>query len=69
MRQLSIFGIQSEVNEWRRSLNKDIYSWSTIQRFVSSHPLIVTNKRETVKSGSHDAQSTWAKARLEQCLQ
>ncbi len=38
MRQLSFSGILSEINLWRTSMNQSIYSWSTIQRFVSNHP-------------------------------
>lgn len=69
MRQLSFSAILSEVNMWRKSLNKSIYSWSTIQRFVSNHPLVVTNVRGVIKSGSSDVESVWAKARLAQCSQ
>lgn len=69
MRQLSYSAILSELNMWRKSLNKSLYSWSTIQRFVTNHPLVVTNIRGVIKSGSSDVGSVWAKARLAQCTQ
>ncbi len=67
MRQLSLSGILTEINLWKKSINQDIYSWSTIQRFVCDHPLVVTNITGVMKSGSSDLNSVWAKARLAQC--
>ncbi len=69
MQQLPIVACWEEVNLWRKIESKNTLSWSTVQRHISSHPLIVTNKRKKQKSGSSEEESAWARARLAQCQQ
>lgn len=53
------------LNQWRRAkkMTPSSISYGCLQRFVQHSPVIVLEKRETVKAGSADAGTVWAGAR------
>ena len=53
------------LNQWRRAkkMTPPNISYGCLQRFVQHSPVIVLEKRETVKAGSADAGTVWAGAR------
>ena len=54
------------LNQWRRAkkMTPPSISYGCFQRFVKHSPVIVLEKRETVKAGSADEGTVWAGARL-----
>ena len=52
------------LSQWRRARQMEAISYGCLQRFVSHSPVMVLEKRETVKAGSSDMETTWAGARL-----
>lgn len=57
------------VNEHRRVKGDDPISYSAVQRFCSSSPILSCTRRATKKSGNDDKGSIWANARLNQANQ
>ena len=53
------------LNQWRRAkkMTPSSISYGCLQRFVKHSPVIVLEKRETVKAGSADEETVWAGAR------
>ena len=51
------------LNQWRRVRTMEPVCYGCLQRFVSHSPVMVLEKRETVKAGSADMDTTWALAR------
>jgi len=54
------------LNQWRRAqqMTPPNISYGCLQRFVKHSPVMVLEKRETVKAGSADAGTVWAAARV-----
>jgi hypothetical protein len=54
------------LNQWRRAqkMTPPNISYGCLQRFVKQSPVMVLEKRETVKAGSADAGTVWAGARV-----
>jgi hypothetical protein len=57
------------LNEWLGEREEEAMSYGAVQRYVASSEVIDMHKRATKKSGKDDVESSWAKARLAQCLQ
>ena len=54
------------VSQWWRAqqMTPPSISYGCLQRFVKHSPVMVLEKRETVKAGSADAGTVWAGARV-----
>ena len=57
------------VNKHRREKGDDPVSYSAVQRFSSSSPILSCTRRATKKSGNDDKGSIWANARVNQANQ
>lgn len=68
---ISTMNVAVIVNEFRAVQNppKSPVSFSAVERFVLRSNIINRTRRHTKKTGNTDAESTWAKARLAQCVQ
>ena len=68
---ISTLNVAVLVNEFRNGQQppRPPVSFSAVERFVLKSPIIDRTRRRTQKTGKTDADSTWAKARVEQCSQ